>query len=593
MLEAQLTTLNSAVQRAENMFDRTLQLSVTGANSASTGSDLAESKSDKAYKEAAHVVKTSLSTIASVCAEIGRTYNGVNLELLDRTGPAADKIGVRPMSAPRLGVTSPIRPERPKTALLHSGKIEDRPKSPNMFASMQRSPEAGIAKRLKEEEKRIKRKAKKQRQRQKCLEEQEIKIEEEAKKIVQQANNGEKRTNGPVGSVSASKSGYTEDFEEEFDSYAEEIGEEDADEVESIMPDESAIKSSASRMYQGGNQSAVDTEGGYSSDFAPAESAILSRENSIRSGIVDEINSIADDYEEDIIHSEAPSRNGSFKRESGSIRDESGSLKKESGSAGYEDDFVSDADERQTKDNSEYEDNVGIAAMDKTKKKKKLSLPKYDLVDFKETTLNKKLLLESLLAENKAKKTKRSAIEKGELKEESGKGMKLFQEVRDNKEVVIEKAKSMEDLDTLKRSKTMSRKEIHSILKTEQWNPLPCSYCYNPFLGEGKYFPSTLTKDEEIIDKVNQKLMKKYPKLYRRNPSKRSLQPTDGEEDDLDPPEVIFLKKLRDKKSLDSIKKPFCSWECLKKWTVAYCPLQHKYQKEILVDIAAGYHVEV
>jgi hypothetical protein len=37
----------------------------------------------------------------------------------------------------------------------------------------------------------------------------------------------------------------------------------------------------------------------------------------------------------------------------------------------------------------------------------------------------------------------------------------------------------------------------------------------------------------------------------------------------------------------------FCSYECMKRWTIFYCPVQLKYESEILIDMVAGYSVRI
>jgi hypothetical protein len=51
------------------------------------------------------------------------------------------------------------------------------------------------------------------------------------------------------------------------------------------------------------------------------------------------------------------------------------------------------------------------------------------------------------------------------------------------------------------------------------------------------------------------------------------------------------VQKLVEQNKIDY--KTFCSWECLKIWNATYCPLQKKYANNILIDVAAGYNVQI
>ena len=39
--------------------------------------------------------------------------------------------------------------------------------------------------------------------------------------------------------------------------------------------------------------------------------------------------------------------------------------------------------------------------------------------------------------------------------------------------------------------------------------------------------------------------------------------------------------------------KKFCSWVCVKRWVYSNHPIQFRYITEQLIDIEAGYHVEI
>lgn len=115
------------------------------------------------------------------------------------------------------------------------------------------------------------------------------------------------------------------------------------------------------------------------------------------------------------------------------------------------------------------------------------------------------------------------------------------------------------------------------------FNPHPCCFCRKKFRGTGKISPSIMNRDADTRsrakltvqgDVVPQFTTKKIDRFKER---KQSL--------------MTDLEKSADQSSNSS--SVFCSWVCVKRWTVMCCPMQYKYQSEMLIDMVAGYSVKI
>lgn len=128
------------------------------------------------------------------------------------------------------------------------------------------------------------------------------------------------------------------------------------------------------------------------------------------------------------------------------------------------------------------------------------------------------------------------------------------------------------------------------------WNPVRCSCCNNRFRGDGKQLPSLVGDDTEIKKKASDAAARIDAIITNFN--RRVVLGDDYQERQKEL--VGRLKRTssatrRVNMSGNSVMHgtTFCSWECLKRWTHAFCSLQFKYQYDKLIDIAAGYFVDV
>lgn len=166
----------------------------------------------------------------------------------------------------------------------------------------------------------------------------------------------------------------------------------------------------------------------------------------------------------------------------------------------------------------------------------------------------------------------------------------------------------------------------------EPFNDYPCYFCGNMYRGSGKVLPNMLSWDELAMQKAkkrckaNKSLFPTYevrvdtrwkpPKLNKLSPDgtlssskgggRRTLSPLaktgDGGEDDengkeqglnprlpLNPSKISLVKSIIHSRVENS--KQFCSWECVKGEMMTGVPVHFRYEKEMLVNIAAGYEV--
>lgn len=133
--------------------------------------------------------------------------------------------------------------------------------------------------------------------------------------------------------------------------------------------------------------------------------------------------------------------------------------------------------------------------------------------------------------------------------------------------------------------------EFDSNLDEQNDQPLPpirmCFHCYKEVTGKGVHVPKLATSGKESWLVAHNDLSKtnsRYPDHLRKVE-------IGAEIFDLS---KTFLSKLQASARNVSQGEPvFCTWECVKKWALGHCPLQHRYQTDILINMAAGYLVDV
>jgi hypothetical protein len=121
------------------------------------------------------------------------------------------------------------------------------------------------------------------------------------------------------------------------------------------------------------------------------------------------------------------------------------------------------------------------------------------------------------------------------------------------------------------------------------WNKKLCCFCGKRFRGPGKLSPSITNRDADVrsrakmaiqqdkagVSYVNKKV---NIALLKFGDSKKAL--------------LADLELSTADHSSNSMA-VFCSWVCVKRWTVTCCPMQYKYQSEMLIDMVAGYSVKI
>jgi hypothetical protein len=113
-----------------------------------------------------------------------------------------------------------------------------------------------------------------------------------------------------------------------------------------------------------------------------------------------------------------------------------------------------------------------------------------------------------------------------------------------------------------------------------------CFHCDEMFQGQGKTMPR-LGCDDGSWQKA-QEHVSQSAALFPNYVNKVTL----GMEDVFDLSKT-FLAKLQQSAHRVSEGTPiFCSWRCVKRWALGGCPLQYRYQTEILINTAAGHIVE-
>lgn len=116
-----------------------------------------------------------------------------------------------------------------------------------------------------------------------------------------------------------------------------------------------------------------------------------------------------------------------------------------------------------------------------------------------------------------------------------------------------------------------------------------CYYCKHKFMGLGKVLPENIKqKDKEVKDRIWNTLSN-VPKRNLPNYNKKVKL------DEYQFPHLYndFVSKVHDSSERSQHSRMFCTWKCLKRWTLQCCPMQFKYQNELLIDIAAGFQVSI
>ena len=134
--------------------------------------------------------------------------------------------------------------------------------------------------------------------------------------------------------------------------------------------------------------------------------------------------------------------------------------------------------------------------------------------------------------------------------------------------------------------------------------PTPCHYCKKRFRGEGQTMPNLLSNDRHARQPASEKIERKYgsPGRGRRRPATSAGatdqmrfsalvgSPFGSAKNPVDDP---YLKVLLVEKTTSSKKTVFCAWECVKRHAVKGVPKHYQYEKQMLVDLAAGYIVDI
>ena len=78
-------------------------------------------------------------------------------------------------------------------------------------------------------------------------------------------------------------------------------------------------------------------------------------------------------------------------------------------------------------------------------------------------------------------------------------------------------------------------------------------------------------------------LVKKFQKIENRNMQMK---------DERDKEDNQFVHDLIHQKNIINTNKAFCSWECVKSYAIKKCPKHLIYERNMLIDLAAGYIVQ-
>lgn len=120
---------------------------------------------------------------------------------------------------------------------------------------------------------------------------------------------------------------------------------------------------------------------------------------------------------------------------------------------------------------------------------------------------------------------------------------------------------------------------------------LICTQCSSEFpVRLLKLIPSGISDDALVRAQARyrqSKLKHIFPRYEKiRVTSRRSVQMKWFEEQ-MTNDKTAYLKGAKE------VEKCFCTWECVKKYAMTYCNKHEKYNTSLLIDIAAGYPVEV
>lgn len=121
---------------------------------------------------------------------------------------------------------------------------------------------------------------------------------------------------------------------------------------------------------------------------------------------------------------------------------------------------------------------------------------------------------------------------------------------------------------------------------TSAWNLYPCCFCKKRFRGTGKFSPSVINRDADVRSRAKLTIQKEDAKAVISHARRKIDRFKERKE--------ALMSDLERSGDLSSNSPPaFCSWVCVKRWTVMCCPMQYKYQSEMLIDMVAGYSVKI
>mmetsp|Transcript_17686 Transcript_17686/g.29799 ORF Transcript_17686/g.29799 Transcript_17686/m.29799 type:complete len:126 (-) Transcript_17686:74-451(-) len=124
---------------------------------------------------------------------------------------------------------------------------------------------------------------------------------------------------------------------------------------------------------------------------------------------------------------------------------------------------------------------------------------------------------------------------------------------------------------------------------------LKCYQCHRWFLSTTvKHLPGTMNNDHAIFEraKAAQKHSRQiYPTLGVAMKVPTSLEAQQHYLEQMQEEQAHHEHVKHGHETIHDL--PFCSWQCAKRWAFTSYSVQKKYENGILIDIAAGYTVEV
>lgn len=114
----------------------------------------------------------------------------------------------------------------------------------------------------------------------------------------------------------------------------------------------------------------------------------------------------------------------------------------------------------------------------------------------------------------------------------------------------------------------------------------PCFHCNQLFYGKGKTMPRLSDQAGDSWQRAQEDAARSRPRLL--DPLKRVRLGADV----FDLSKTFLAKLQLSAERIVDGDPVFCSWLCVKKWAIGSCPIQHRYQTEMLINMAAGTIVE-